>query len=115
MYCRHTARCSAENRGGPPRARPESRKSRPRKDPRAQGFSKLLPLGLAQDPREVGDQVPTWSLAMAKVEAHGQAAEVISLAEVRLKQLVQRSFAHGILNAYELVDAPPEERTDVAA
>ena len=42
-------------------------------------------------------------------------AEVISLAEVRLKQLVQRSFAHGILNAYELVDAPPEERTDVAA
>jgi hypothetical protein len=33
-------------------------------------------------------------------------AEVISLADVRQKRLVQRSFAHGILNAYELVDAP---------
>jgi len=40
---------------------------------------------------------------------------VISLAEVRQKRLVQRSFAHGILNAYELVDAPPEEWTGIAA
>ena len=31
-------------------------------------------------------------------------AEVISLDEVRKKKLVQRSFAHGLLNAYELVD-----------
>ncbi len=38
-------------------------------------------------------------------------AEVISLDEVRQKRLVQRSFAHGILNAYELVD----EQTDAAA
>jgi len=33
-----------------------------------------------------------------------QAAEVISLDEVRLRKLVRRSFAHGLLNAYELVE-----------
>ena len=38
-------------------------------------------------------------------------AEVISLNEVRQKRLVQRSFAHGILHSYELVD----EQTDAAA
>lgn len=31
-------------------------------------------------------------------------AEVISLDEVRKRRLVRRSFAHGLLNAYELVD-----------
>ena len=31
-------------------------------------------------------------------------AEVISLDEVRRRRLVRRSFAHGLLNAYELVD-----------
>ena len=31
-------------------------------------------------------------------------AEVISLDEVRKRKLVRRSFAHGLLNAYELVD-----------
>lgn len=31
-------------------------------------------------------------------------AEVISLDEVRRRKLVRRSFAHGLLNAYELVD-----------
>jgi len=31
-------------------------------------------------------------------------AEVISLDEVRQRRLVRRSFAHGLLNAYELVD-----------
>jgi len=39
--------------------------------------------------------------------AFGQAAakaEVISLDEVRRRRLVRRSFAHGLLNAYELVD-----------
>jgi hypothetical protein len=31
-------------------------------------------------------------------------AEVISLDEVRRRKLVRRGFAHGLLNAYELVD-----------
>ena len=31
-------------------------------------------------------------------------AEVISLDEVRRRKLVRRSFAHGLLNSYELVD-----------
>ena len=31
-------------------------------------------------------------------------AEVISLDEVRRRKLIRRSFAHGLLNAYELVD-----------
>ena len=34
-------------------------------------------------------------------------AEVISLDEVRQRRLVRRRFAHGLLNAYELVE---EER-----
>lgn len=31
-------------------------------------------------------------------------AEVISLDDVRRRRLVRRSFAHGLLNAYELVE-----------
>ena len=40
----------------------------------------------------------------AAVGRDSPGAEVISLDEVRRRRLVRRSFAHGLLNAYELVD-----------
>ncbi len=42
------------------------------------------------------------------------ATEVISLAEVKQRKLVQHSFAHGLLNAYELVEQRHEDESTAA-
>jgi hypothetical protein len=39
---------------------------------------------------------------------------VISLAEVKQRKLVQHSFAHGLLNAYELVENQHEDESTAA-
>jgi hypothetical protein len=42
------------------------------------------------------------------------AAPVISLAEMKKRKLVCHSFAHGLLNAYELVEVFPEDESTAA-
>ena len=42
------------------------------------------------------------------------AAPVISLAEMKKQKMVRHSFAHGLLNAYELVEALPEDEFTAA-